>query len=112
MPPLLYLRGVFWVVITGRRPTFILGHTYPHGVWFYFPVVFALKSSLGFLGLLVLAGVAGVGRKARGATSVPVIPAQAVVHWRALWVSLLVFTGVCLLSPLDISIRHFSVPLV
>jgi hypothetical protein len=27
-------------------------------------------------------------------------------------VSLLVFTGVCLLSPLDISIRHFSVPIV
>jgi len=27
-------------------------------------------------------------------------------------VSLLVFTGACLLSPLDISIRHFSVPLV
>jgi hypothetical protein len=112
MPPLLYLRGVFWVVITGRRPTFILGHTYPHGVWFYFPVVFALKSSLGFLGLLALAGVAGISRKARGATSVVVIPAQLAVHWRALCVSLLVFTGVCMLSPLDISIRHFSVPLV
>ena len=112
MPPLLYLRGVFWVLITGRRPTFILGHTYPRGVWFYFPIVFALKSSLGFLSLLVLAGAAGISRKARGATSVAVIPAQMGVHWRALWVSLLVFTGVCMLSPLDISIRHFSVPLV
>jgi hypothetical protein len=112
MPLMLYLRGVFWVVITGRRPTFILGHSYPHGVWFYFPVVFALKSSLGFLGLLVVAAAAGISRKARGATSVAVIPAQAGVHWRALWVSLLVFTGVCMLSPLDISIRHFSVPLV
>jgi hypothetical protein len=112
LPPLLYLRGVFWVLITGRRPTFILGHTYPHGVWFYFPVVFALKSSLGFLGLLVLAGAAGISRKARGATSVAIIPQQLEVHWRVLWVSLLVFTGACLLSPLDISIRHFSVPLV
>jgi 4-amino-4-deoxy-L-arabinose transferase-like glycosyltransferase len=112
MPLMLYLRGVFWVVITGRRPTFILGHTYPRGVWFYFPVVFALKSSLGFLSLLVLAGAAGISRKARGATSVAVIPAQVGVHWRVLWVSLLVFTGVCMLSPLDISIRHFSVPLV
>jgi len=34
------------------------------------------------------------------------------VHSRILWVGLLVFTGVCLLSPLDISIRHFSVPMV
>ena len=112
LPAVLYLRGVFWVLITGRRPTFILGHTYPHGVWFYFPVVFALKSSLGFLSLLVLAGVAGISLKARGGTSVAVIPAQLAVHWRVLWVSLIVFTGACLLSPLDISIRHFSVPLV
>src|SRR6202035_4169223 len=29
-----------------------------------------------------------------------------------LWVSLVVFTGFCLLSRLDISIRHFSIPLV
>jgi 4-amino-4-deoxy-L-arabinose transferase-like glycosyltransferase len=111
-PPVLYLRGVFWVLVTGRRPTFILGHTYPHGVWFYFPVVFALKSCLGFLSLLALAGIAGISRKARGATSIAVIPPQLATHWRALWISLLVFTGACLLSPLDISIRHFSVPLV
>ncbi len=106
LPPVLYLRGVFWVLITGRRPTFILGHTYPHGVWFYFPVVFALKSSLGFLSLLVLAGIAGISRRARGATSVTVISPQLAAHWCVLWVSLLVFTGACLLSPLDISIRH------
>jgi hypothetical protein len=112
LPPLLYLRGVLWVLITGKRPTFILGHSYSHGVWFYFPVVFALKSSLGCLSLLLLAGVAGISRKARGETSAAVIPAQVAVHWRVLWVSLLVFTGVCLLSPLDISIRHFSVPIV
>jgi hypothetical protein len=112
MPPLLYLRGVFWVLIASRRPTFLLGHAYPHGVWFYFPIVFALKSSLGYLCLLLVAGTAGIGRKVRGETNVSVIPAQLAVHWRVLWVSLLVFTGVCLLSPLDISIRHFSVPMV
>ena len=54
LPIWLYLRGVALVVLTGSRPTFILGHAYPHGVWFYFPVVFILKSSLGFLGLLLL----------------------------------------------------------
>jgi 4-amino-4-deoxy-L-arabinose transferase-like glycosyltransferase len=112
MPPLLYLGGVLWVVLSGRRGTFVLGHAYPHAVWFYFPVVFALKSSLGFLGLLLLSAVTGIGKKVRGETSIAVIPAQFALHWRVLWVSLLVFTGVCLLSPLDISIRHFSVPLV
>jgi Dolichyl-phosphate-mannose-protein mannosyltransferase len=112
MPPLLYLGGVLWVVLSGRRGTFILGHAYPHAVWFYFPVVFALKSSLGFLGLLLLAAVTGICKKVRSETSIAAaIPAQFSLHWRVLWVSLLVFTGVCLLSPLDISIRHFSVPL-
>jgi hypothetical protein len=45
-------------------------------------------------------------------TFVPAIPAYLEMHWRALWISLLVFTGICLLSPLDLSIRHFSVPMV
>ena len=40
------------------------------------------------------------------------ISEEVAVHWRVVWVSLLVFTGVCVLSPLDISIRHFSVPTV
>jgi len=112
MPVLQYLSGVFWVLISSRRPTFLLGQSYPHGVWFYFPVVFALKSSLGFLITLFLAAVASLIRKLRSETPVALIPAQRTSHWRVLWVSLFVFTGVCLLSPLDISIRHFSVPLV
>jgi hypothetical protein len=32
MPAWLYLRGVLLVLITASRPTFILGHSYPHGV--------------------------------------------------------------------------------
>src|ERR1700686_4363042 len=52
IPPWLYLRGVLIVLITASRPTYILGHGYPHGVWFYFPVLFLFKSALGFLGLL------------------------------------------------------------
>jgi hypothetical protein len=38
------------------------------------------------------------------------IPERLSAHWRVLWLSLLVFTAVCLLSPLEISIRHFTVP--
>jgi hypothetical protein len=112
MPPMLYLRGVSFVLLSGRRPTFILGHTYPHGVWFYFPIVFALKSSLAYLSLLLLAAVIGISRKVGRKTVVAIIPEEVAVHWRVPWVSLLVFTCACLLSPLDISIRHFTVPLV
>jgi len=111
MPPWLYLRGVLMVLITASRPTFILGHSYPHGVWFYFPVLFALKSPLGFLGLLVLAVVFALRQKRRDEGNAPTIPAELAIHWRVLWVSLIVFTAFCLLSRLDLSIRHFSVPL-
>jgi 4-amino-4-deoxy-L-arabinose transferase-like glycosyltransferase len=112
MPPWLYLRGVLLVLITGSRPTFVLGHAYPHGVWFYFPVVFVLKSSLGFLGLLVLALSLALSQKRRDERNTPTIPLDLAIHWRVLWVSLIVFTGFCMLSRLDISIRHFSIPLV
>jgi 4-amino-4-deoxy-L-arabinose transferase-like glycosyltransferase len=112
MPPMLYLRAVFFVLLTTKRATFVLGHSYSHGVWFYFPVVFALKASLGFLYLLLLSLLAAVSRKVRGASGIPVIPPQAATHWRILWISLLVFTLACILSPLDLSIRHFSVPFV
>jgi hypothetical protein len=112
MPPWLYLRGVAMVLITGSRPTFILGHTYPHGVWFYFPVLFVLKSALGFLGLLVLALALALWLKRRDEAHTPVISAELTVHWRVLRTSLVVFTAFCMLSRLDISIRHFSVPLI
>lgn len=110
LPPELYLRGVSWVLLTGKRPTFILGQSYPHGVWFYFPVVFALKSPLGFLALLPVSLLVAAVRKLR--TGIPAIPEHLAAPWRVLWVSLLVFTAICMLTPLDISIRHFSVPLV
>ncbi|HSY31282.1 MAG TPA: glycosyltransferase family 39 protein [Verrucomicrobiae bacterium] len=112
MPPWLYLRGVLIVLVTASRPTYILGHSYPHGVWFYFPVLFLFKSALGFLGLLALALSFGLTQKRSDDANPPAIPEEFAIHWRVLWVSLIVFTGFCLLSRLDISIRHFSIPLV
>jgi len=35
--------------------SFLLGKTYPHGVWFYFPFAIAIKSTLAFLILLGIA---------------------------------------------------------
>jgi hypothetical protein len=110
MPPALYLRGLFFFVVQSSRPTFVLGHSYPHGVWFYFPVVFLLKSTLAFLLLLALAAVVGWiarARLGRGA----VVPEGMEFHWRAVWVFLAVFTIACLLSRLNLSIRHFTVPI-
>jgi hypothetical protein len=111
MPPWLFLEGLGWVVLTAARPTFLLGHPYPHGVWFYFPVLLVLKSLPGFMGLLVLTLALSLWRRWKRRTE-GVIPAELATHWRAIWVTLLVFVGICLIAPMDISIRHFSVPLV
>jgi 4-amino-4-deoxy-L-arabinose transferase-like glycosyltransferase len=46
--------------------SFLLGKTYPHGVWFYFPIAIAIKSTLAFLILLSIAIWAiAVGKLAR-----------------------------------------------
>ncbi len=110
MPPWIYLRGLVLFAVMSSRPTFILGHAYPHGVWFYFPVLFALKSTLAFLALLVLAVVVGVAAKRKLARNFWVSEGME-FHWRALWVFLLVFVTACMLSRLDLSIRHFTVPI-
>ncbi len=51
-----YLYGLADVLIVsaGPRPTFLLGMLYPHGRWFYFPAAFLIKSTLGFMALLLL----------------------------------------------------------
>lgn len=111
MPLWLFLRGFFWVLLTAVRPSFLLGRQYPHGIWFYFPVLLMLKSLPGFIGLLVMTLALALWHR-RISRGVSVVPAELASHWRAIWVSLLVFIGICLVSPMDISIRHFTVPLV
>lgn len=111
MPPWIFLKGLFEFALTASRPAFILGHTYPHGVWFYFPILFVLKAPLAFLALLLLAIVVGLIAKARLVQSKAISP-EFQLHWRATWIFLVVFTAACLLSRLTISIRHFFIPMV
>jgi hypothetical protein len=111
MPPWVFLRGLVIFAFTSNRPTFLLGHAYPHGVWFYFPILFFLKSPLAFIGLLLLALAVALAAKTRLAQPAAV-PQEMELAWRALWIFLLVFTAACMLSRLTISIRHFFMPLV
>jgi len=111
MPPWLYFRGLFFFAVTSSRPTFLLGHSYSHGVWFYFPIVFLLKSTLAFLLMLLFAIPVGlVARRKQGDS--PLIPGSMQFHWRAVWIFLLVIAGCSLLSRMTISIRHFTIPIL
>jgi len=107
MPIWLYLRGFLFMMATGVRPTYLMGHNYSHGVPYYFPVVFALKSTLGFLALLAIAAVAGLLARKGG---VRAIPEGVRPHWRVLMIGFFVYLTICLLSLLDLGIRHFLMP--
>jgi hypothetical protein len=51
--PEAYLYGFVDVLSISHpgQPPFLLGKLYPHGQWFYFPITFMIKSTLGFLAL-------------------------------------------------------------
>lgn len=63
--PQAYLYGFVDVLQISNpgQPPFLLGKLYPHGQWFYFPITFFIKSTLGFLGLFALAIFAVPWRK-------------------------------------------------
>jgi len=50
-----YLYGLVDVKLTANYYTsYLLGKVYPHNVWFYFPVAFLIKSTVGVLALTLL----------------------------------------------------------
>lgn len=59
-----YLYGLADVRLTANYYTsYVLGKVYPHGVWFYFPVAFLVKTTVGVLALFLLTlGVIAVRR--------------------------------------------------
>ena len=66
-----YLYGLAAVRLSAETyTTFVLGTVYPHGVWFYFPVTFVIKSTLAFLVLLGISVFAIASRKLTGAREI------------------------------------------
>ena len=63
-----YLYGLADVRLTAIYYTsYVLGNVYAHGVWFYFPIAFLIKSTIGVLALFLLSlGVIATRRLKRG----------------------------------------------
>jgi 4-amino-4-deoxy-L-arabinose transferase-like glycosyltransferase len=64
--PQAYLYG--WVdilLISSERTTFVFGHLYPSGRWFFFPALFLIKSTLALLILLALVPFARIRERRR-----------------------------------------------
>ncbi|HEX4004658.1 MAG TPA: glycosyltransferase family 39 protein [Acidobacteriaceae bacterium] len=76
-------------------PTFIFDTVHAHGVWYYFPSVILIKSTLGLLGLVLLAGWAAVtGRIGRTRELIWLLAPGAV------------YLAIAMASGIDIGARH------
>jgi Dolichyl-phosphate-mannose-protein mannosyltransferase len=76
-------------------PTFVLGKVHAHGVWWYFPLVILIKTTLGLLGLLALACFAIVTGKLRKGRELAYV-----------LVPMLVYFGIAVAAGMDIGARH------
>ena len=91
-----YLYGLADVGFTADfSHSYIFGKVYPHGVWFYFPAAFLIKSSLSLLLLLLLVpfAIAFRGARYRRELAFLIIPAA-------------IYFLVAVISTLNIGIRH------
>jgi len=110
LPVVNYLGGVVLFAFGSVRPSYLLGHAYPHGVWFFFPVMMLFKSTLAFLAALALSLAAALVARF-GRVRVTGVRTGMEFHWRALWLGIAIVVSACMMSPMTISIRHFTVPL-
>jgi tetratricopeptide (TPR) repeat protein len=91
-----YLYGLADVrMVADSMQTYVLGRVYPHGVWFYFPVAFAVKSTLAFLVLLLLTIGAITMRKLNHGREILFLTIPPVFH-----------LAVAMSSGLNIGVRH------
>jgi hypothetical protein len=92
-----YLFGFTDVTMLSRegRPMFLLGKRYPQGKWFYFPVAYLIKTTIGFLLLLALVPFARALRRKELRREMAFLVVPPVV-----------FFGAAMTSKLDLGIRH------
>lgn len=94
-----YLYGLVDVKLTANYYTsYVLGKVYPHGVWFYFPVAFLVKSTVGVLALFLL--------------TLFVIVTRRVKHGREilfLVIPVIFYLAVAMTVGMNIGVRHILV---
>ena len=94
-----YLYGLADVKLTANYYTsYVLGKIYAHGVWFYFPVAFLIKSTIGVMALLLL--------------TLAVIATRRLDRWREiifLVVPVIFYLAVAFTVGMNIGVRHILV---
>ena len=97
-----YLFGMVDVRLFGKSfATYILGKWYPHGFWWYFPVVLTMKTTLGLLALLALTGyVIATSKLGNGQQRDRMRPLVYLVFPGV------IYLAVAMLNGLNIGVRH------
>jgi len=94
-----YLYGLVDVKLTANYYTsYVLGKVYAHNVWFYFPVAFLIKSTIGVLALFLL--------------TLGVMAMRRMNHWREilfLLIPVIFYLIVALTVGMNIGVRHILV---
>ena len=106
--------GALAILVPVRSPVFLMGHSFVHGTVLYFPTLFLLKSMPGFLVLLGITGGLGLwtSRNKQVTGVLSIVPSRYALHWRFWWVTAVVYSAICVMSRLEVSIRHFAIPIV
>ncbi|HZZ39198.1 MAG TPA: glycosyltransferase family 39 protein [Acidobacteriaceae bacterium] len=91
-----YLMGMTDIHYAAQQyPIFLLGHDYAHGVWWYFPVALSIKTTLGLIGLMVLAAIALISRRLRQRRELAYLVVPGAIYLTA-----------AILSGMNIGTRH------
>src|SRR5579862_385986 len=95
--PQSYLFGLIDVMLVtaGPRMAFLFGSLHPHSVWYYFPVAFVIKSTLGFLALLIL-----------GLAAIKAWAGKNCLKAAYLLIPPVIFMGAALTAGTNLGIRH------
>jgi len=92
---------------TGGHHAYLLGKTSMFGWWYYFPVVFAVKTPTAVLLLLVVCLGIGVWRLARGYRSLTVAALKSLpFQWVALVTPVVVYGAILLTSHVNLGVRY------
>lgn len=110
-PAITYLLGVGHTLHALPRTTYLLGTTYARGTALYFPVLFVFKMPIGYLLLVVLLVILAALSLMKKRQYADATLSSEPDHLRALLVLFCVYTAASVSSPLNIGIRHFSVPI-
>ena len=91
-----YLYGLVDVMaVADLTPSYIFGKVYAHGVWFYFPVVLALKWTIGAMGIFAMALWVMISGKLRHPREVLFLTVPPIIY-----------LATAITSPLNIGVRH------